>query len=208
MKNRRQLLAALGLGLPGMALAATQSAGASADPQTVGRNGRSGHSWRFPNVKVTDQDGKDFAFYDDLIKNKLVLISFASVDSDKHFPIIDNLVQVQEMTKGRFGKDLFIYTVTTKPQVDTPAALKAFAAEQGANWQFLTGTSEDIEKIKTSLGVMGSIHQLVWIGNDNTGRWLTKPARLQPLFLSESMAFLSTGADHKPFLKDMRSVKS
>jgi protein SCO1/2 len=161
-----------------------------------------------PQAVVQDQDGREFKFYDDLIKDKLVLISFASVDGEKRFPIVDNLVKVQQMVRDRLGKDLFIYTVTTKPQVDTPAALKAFAAKKGAHWQFLTGKTEEIAKIKTTLGVMGSIHGLLWIGNDRSGRWLSKPARLQPLFISESLAFLSTGAQHKQFLKDMRSVKS
>jgi protein SCO1/2 len=208
MKSRRAMLSALGFGLSGLALAAVASPGAPQARKASPRGGRASHAWRMPQAVVQDQDGREFKFYDDLIKDKLVLISFASVDGEKRFPIVDNLVKVQQMVRDRLGKDLFIYTVTTKPQVDTPAALKAFAEKKGARWQFLTGKAEEIAQIKKTLGVMGSIHGLLWIGNDRSGRWLSKPARLQPLFISESLAFLSTGAQHKQFLKDMRSVKS
>jgi protein SCO1/2 len=208
MKSRRALLVALGLGLPGLALAAVPSSGASPARKGSLRGGRASHAWRLPQVKVKDQDGREFSFYDDLVKDKLVLISFASVDGEKRYSIVDNLVKVQQMVRSRLGKDLFIYTVTTSPQIDTPASMKALAEKKGARWQFLTGEPDAIAKLKKNFGVMGNIHGLVWIANDHTGRWLSKPARLQPLFIAESMAFLSTGAQHKPFLRDMRSYKS
>lgn len=207
MKSRRTMLAALGLGLPGLALAA----GATTAPQArkaLPRGGRAAHAWSFPQSIVKDQNGAEFRFYDDLIKNKLVLISFASVAGEKRFPIVDNLVKLQQMVSGRLGKDLFIYTVSTRPESETPDTLKAFAAQKGARWKFLTGTPAEVAKIKQMLGVMGTMHGLVWMGNDATGRWMSKPARLQPIFLAEALAFLSTGSQHRQFLKDMRSVRS
>ncbi len=34
------------------------------------------HETYFPNVELTDQDGKKYKFYDDIIKDKIVAISF------------------------------------------------------------------------------------------------------------------------------------
>lgn len=208
MKSRRSMLAALGLGLPGLALAAGVPTAAPQARKGTARGGRAAHAWSFPQSIVKDQDGAEFRFYDDLIKNKLVLISFASAAGEKRFPVVGNLVKLQQMVSNRLGKDLFIYTVSTRPETETPETLKAFATQKGARWKFLTGSPSEVAKLKKMLGVMGTMHGLVWIGNDATGRWLSKPARLQPLFLAEALAFLSTGTQHRQFLKDMRSVKS
>lgn len=209
MKSRRALLAALGLGLPGLALAAgAKPAAPQARKAPAYRGGRAATGWKVPQAKVKDQHGREFKFYDDLVKNKLVLISFASIDGEKRYPIVDNLVKMQQMIGSRMGKDVFVYTVSTRPERDTPEALKAFAEKKGAKWQFLTGTPAEVAKIKQNFGVMGSVHGLVWITNDATSRWLTKPARLQSIFLAEAVTFLSTGAQHKRHLRDMRSWKS
>lgn len=207
MKSRRAMLAALGLGLPGLALAAGATT-SQARKAPAPRGGRSRHAWKVSQAKVKDQNGREFDFYDDLVKDKLVLISFASIDGEKRYPIVDNLVKTQQMISSRLGKDVFIYTVSTRPERDTPEALKAFADKKGARWQFLTGKPSEIAKIKQNFGVMGSIHGLVWIANDATSRWLSKPAQLQSLFLAEAVSFLSTGAEHKRHLRDMRSWKS
>ncbi|MBA2239074.1 MAG: hypothetical protein H0W24_10325 [Lysobacter sp.] len=210
MKSRRALLMGLGLGLPGLAVAAATNTGAApAAPKAAARRAGGVHAARFPTVAVTDQTGKQFGnFYDDLVRDKLVLISFASIDGEKRYPIVDNLVKVQQMVRDRLGKDLFMYTVNTRPDKDSVADLKAFADSKGARWQFLTGETAAIDEIKQSLRVMGNIHGLVWMSNDKSGRILSKPARLQPLYLTEALAFLSTGSQHKQFLTDMRSWKS
>lgn len=209
MKSRRALLVGLGLALPGLAIAAAPTAGTRPVARKPAAPRAGGvHAARFPQVPVTDQNGNKFSFYDDLVKDKLVLISFASVEGEKRYPIVDNLVKVQQMVRDRLGKDLFMYTVTTRPDRDSSADLKAYADSKGARWQFLTGETAAIDEIKKSLMVMGNIHGLVWISNDKSGRILSKPARLQPLFITESLAFLSTGAQHKQFLTDMRSWKS
>lgn len=209
MKSRRALLVGLGLALPGLAIAAAPTAGTKpAARKPAARRDGGVHAERFPQVAVKDQNGKEFSFYDDLVKDKLVLISFASIEGEKRYPIVDNLVKVQQMVRDRLGKDLFMYTVTTRPDRDSVDDLKAFADSKGARWQFLTGETAAIDEIKKSLMVMGNIHGIVWMSNDKSGRILSKPARLQPLFLTEALAFLSTGAQHKQFLTDMRSWKS
>jgi len=52
------------------------------------------------------------------------------------------------------GKDLFFYSISVKPQDDTPAALKHYAQTRNADlpgWYFLTGDPYDIETIRFRL---------------------------------------------------------
>lgn len=209
MNSRRTVVTALGLGLPAMALAAKTPVADPANPMllancarpTVGR-----HAKRFPQVLVQDQNGEKFWFYENLIQDKLVLLSFASIDGEQHYSVVDNLIKVQEMLGERLGNDVFMYTITTKPEVDTAQGLKEYAAAKGARWQFINGEPDAIRQILSSFNVMGSIHGLTWIGNQRSGRWLTKPAKVQPIFIAEAVALLSTGKHHKPYLIDMRST--
>ena len=56
------------------------------------------------------------------------------------------------------GKDLFFYSISIKPQDDTPAALKHYAETRNADlpgWYFLTGDPYDIETIRFRLFNMG-----------------------------------------------------
>lgn len=210
MKNntRRAFLASAAVAIPAVATAAVAKTGKADDsafkncPRAKGGPTAS----RFPQVIVEDQFKKKAWFYEEMVNEKLILVSFTSVKGEQYYPILDNLVKVQNMLKDRLGKDVFMYTITTSPERDTPEDLKKLAEKHGANWQFITGEPEDIREILGAFNARGSLHALSWIGNEKTGRWLNKPSRLHPLYIAEAVARLSTGKDHKPFLIDMHSV--
>ena len=62
----------------------------------------------FPNVTLTTHDGKKVKFYDDLLKDKIVIINFMYVKCDGKCPgTTANLVQVQKLLGDRVGKDIF-----------------------------------------------------------------------------------------------------
>ncbi len=169
--------------------------------------GKNAH--RFPQVIVHDQHHRKSWFYENLIADKLVLVSFTSVRGEDYYPVLNNLVKVREIIDGRIGKvgqDVHMYTVTTDPRRDTPEALARLAAKHGADWPFLTGTPEDVREILAAFNARGSLYGLTWIGNEKTGRWTKKPSQLQPLFIAEPVARLATGERHRPFLVDMHSV--
>jgi len=164
---------------------------------------------RFPQVIVQDQFKQKAWFYENLIANKLVLVSFTSVRGEDYYPVLNNLVKVREIIEDRVGKvgeDVHMYTVTTDPRRDSPNDLRALADKHGADWRFLTGAPEDIREIMASFNARGSLYGLTWIGNEQTGRWIKKPSQLQPLFIAEPVARLATGKRHRPFLVDMHSV--
>ena len=204
-KSRRAFLASAATMIPAAAMAnAGGTAEADSAFQTCPRSTGGKNAERFPQVIVQDQNHHKAWFYEELIQDKVVLVSFTSVTGEKYYPILQNLVEVQEMIGDRLGKDVFMYTVTTQPHEDTPESLKALAEEHGAKWQFLSGEPEGIREILAAFNARGSLHAISWIGNESAGRWLNKPSRLHPLYIAEAVARLSTGEHHKPFLVDMR----
>jgi len=206
--TRRAFLAGAAAAIPVAATAAVAPGAIKDNPafKTCPRARGGKNASRFPQVIVQDQHKQKAWFYEDLIVDKVVLVSFTSVKGEKYYPLLSNLVKVHEMIGDRIGKDVEMYTVTTDPHHDTPEALKELAEAHGARWRFLTGAPEDIREILASFNARGSLYALSWIGNEKTGRWMNKPSRLQPLYIAEAVARLSTGKHHKPFLVDMHSV--
>ena len=109
----------------------------------------------FPNVTLMTHEGKKVRFYDDLLKDKIVLINFMYATCEGVCPrITSNLQQVQKMLGDRVGKDIFFYSITLKPEKDTPAVLnnhvKMHKIKPG--WLFLTGAPADVELLRRKLG--------------------------------------------------------
>jgi protein SCO1 len=149
----------------------------------------------FPNVELTDQFGKTYHFYDDLIKGKIVAIDLIYTRCTDACPLeTAKLVQVQKFLGDRVGKEIFLYSITIDPKRDTPEVLKAYAEKfhVGPGWLFLTGKQADIELISKKLGLYsdpdpsnrdGHTPGLV-IGNEVSGQWMRNSATDNPRFLS------------------------
>ena len=108
-----------------------------------------------PNVELITQDGRKVHFYDDLVKDKRVVIQFMFTRCQDICPVITHhLAEVQTSLKGRVGRDIFFYSISLSPEEDTPGDLKAFAKLHGAGpgWTFLTGKPDDILRLRKSLG--------------------------------------------------------
>lgn len=203
-KARRALLLAAAAHIP-LTVGAEQSNRESvfkACPRA--RNGS--NAQRFPHVIVEDQYKRKSWFYEELIAQRLVIVSFTSVSGEQTLPIIDRLLEVHKELQNRLTHKVPIYTITTNPYEDTPGSLRRLAEGKGAEWTFLTGRPQSIKEILASFNARGRLNALLWIGNERTGRWLNKPVSLPPLFIAEAVARLSTGGDHRPFMVNMRSV--
>ena len=109
----------------------------------------------FPNLTLRAHDNRTVRFYDDLIKDKVVLINFMYAECDGICPgMTANLVKVQKRLGPRVGRDIFMYSITLEPAHDTPRVLSEYARAHGARpgWTFLTGRPPDIERLRQSLG--------------------------------------------------------
>jgi protein SCO1/2 len=109
----------------------------------------------FPNVTLTTQEGRKVKFYDDLIKDKIVILNFFYAKCEGICPgTTANLVKVQRLLGDHVGRDVFMYSITLKPEHDTPAVLKRYAEAYKVRpgWTFLTGDPKDIELLRRKLG--------------------------------------------------------
>jgi protein SCO1/2 len=162
----------------------------------------------FPNVTLTTHEGKKVKFYDDLLKNKIVLINFMYVKCEGICPgVTANLVKVQKLLGSRLGKDIFMYSITLKPEEDTPQKLAAYARayKVGPGWQFLTGDPKDVELLRQKLGFIdrdpvrdanksNHIGMLRW-GNEPHTLWAGCPALLAPGKIVKEISLIDWPAD-------------
>lgn len=157
----------------------------------------------FPNVRLTNHEGKKVLFYDDLLKDKIVVINFMYAKCEGICPgITTNLVRVQKILGDRVGRDIFMYSFSLKPQEDTPENMAAYAKmhKVGPGWQFLTGAPADLELLRRKLGFTNPDPALdvdvtqhignVRYGNEALQRWGSCPGMANPKFIAESIGWM------------------
>ena len=183
MNTKRNMLGLMG----GMAFApllvGTGPAKAAAGPQAS----------YFPNPVLQTHEGRKLRFYDDVIRGKIVVINMMYTACTGICPgNTANLLQVQEALGSRLGRDIFMVSLTLRPEFDTPSALQAYRAQFGIKpgWTFLTGKPADVETIRRALGffdsdpaIDGDISQhtgMLRIGNAVLDRWVMTPALASP----------------------------
>ncbi len=193
MMNRRELL--------GIAAAAESSCGLPAS--------------YFPDVVVHTHDGRRARFWTDLVRGKTVLLHFTSVRGDAAYPVAANLARVQALLGERMGRDVFLYSLTTDPEHDTPQALRRFAELHGAGpgWLFLTGEPAVMELLRARLFAhaaadggaaehaahgagepMDCSRGLLRYGNAAAGLWGSVPGKADPAWIAERIAWLTPRA--------------
>src|SRR5216684_9025717 len=140
--SRRKLMGLLGMApLAGNILSANAAGAIRADSPAAARE-RIRQRY-FPNVMLRTQDNKQVHFYDDLIKGKIVTINFFYAKCEGVCPLITaNMVKVQRLLGERVGRDIFMNSISLKPEEDSPRALKEYAKAHGVRpgWTFLTGS--------------------------------------------------------------------
>ncbi len=182
--------------------AAARVHASSLDPQSEAReNIRKRY---FPNVTLQTQDGKHVRFYDDLVKDKIVTINFFFSNCDEVCPLVTaNLVKVQKLLGDLVGRDIFMNSITLKPEEDSPATIKKYMHTFNAKpegWTFLTGKPNDIEFLRKSLGFtypepaidkdktqhIGNVRY----GNEPLMLWGACPGMAHAPFIAESISWM------------------
>jgi len=171
----------------------------------------------FPNVVLTTQEGKTVHFWDDLLKDKKVVINFFYTECGHNCPLeTAKLAQVNRLLGDRMGRDIFFYSISIDPTRDTPKVLKRYAKrfEAGPGWLFLTGKKADIELVRAKLGLAAAPGQneltdhsaTLTIGDAATGQWMRDAATADPRFIAIMVRdWLSSWKDHKPGQRDTQS---
>lgn len=181
-------------GWPGWMLVLLVSfTGGCAQPLESGETAATPAGRELPNIVLTTHDNQSVHFYDDLVKDKVVVINFMFTSCHEYcLPTTRNLTQVQALLGDRVGRDILLLSISLEPQHDTPAVLQLYAAQHGVKpgWLFLTGKADEIERLRRKLGVTDldpvidadkTQHAaLLTIGNARLGRWTALPALLKP----------------------------
>ncbi|HEX7333817.1 MAG TPA: SCO family protein [Pyrinomonadaceae bacterium] len=171
----------------------------------------------FPNVTLTTHEGKKVKFYDDLLKDKIVIINFMYVKCEGICPgTTANLLKVQKLLGDRVGKDIFMYSFTLKPEEDTPEKLAAYAKayKVGPGWQFVTGDPKDMELVRRKLGFIdrdpvrdanksNHIGMLRW-GNEPHTLWAGCPGSLAPNKIVKELALVDWPTAEEAQRRQMR----
>ena len=160
----------------------------------------------FPNVVVVTHENRKALFYDDLLRGKTVMVNFISVKDEAELQMTKHLARVQRFLGNRLGKDVFMYSITTDPEHDSPRVLAEFAERHGVGpgWLFLTGQPSAIQTLKSRFFASATAHShgagpvedcsagMVRYGNEAAGIWASFPAKTSPEWIAKRVSWLES----------------
>lgn len=162
----------------------------------------------FPNLVLTTHTGKKVRFYDDLVKDKIVIFNFMYAKCEGIcMPITMNLRRVQDLLGDRMGRDIFMYSFTLKPQEDTPGKLAHYAHMHKVKpgWTFLTGSPADMELVRRKLGYVDPDPEVdkdksnhigvIKYGNEPFERWGGCPAMSKASWIVKTLSWVDWPKD-------------
>lgn len=157
----------------------------------------------FPNVELVTHHGQKVKLYDDLLKDKILVLNLMYADCQGVCPTITaNLKRVQKILKEQINHEVFIYSMTLKPEEDTPAKLREYVKMHSINdknWTFLTGKPEEVDMLRHMLGFADpnpevdkdkSKHSgMLRYGNEPMALWGTCQGSGEPAWIAQEIGF-------------------
>lgn len=206
--DRRNFLRGLGLAPLAAVLPAEALAEQILDQKHAKSNrpmSRGAKAGFFPNVPLITQNGEQVMFYDDLIRDRTVLFNFFLIGCvEGACPLITaNLKRTADLLGDRMGRDVFFYSITLEPLMDTPKRLKEYSEhfDTKPGWLFLTGKPDDIELLRRSQGFADSDPErdkdltnhvgMARYGNDSLERWGAISVRSKPSNIASTFKWLT-----------------
>jgi cytochrome oxidase Cu insertion factor (SCO1/SenC/PrrC family) len=176
-----------------------------------------------PDVKVRTHDGKNVRLYSDLIKNKVVLLSFFYTNCTNICPLQGEvLAKVQAELGPRMPQDVALISISMNPDADSPRALKHWARSFGVRkgWTLVSSNSAEMRKMIKDFtgnppGRREAHYSIVFIGNDRSGSWVAangtnSPAELIKLIKvvtgSESVSGQQEALEPGPHMFEVNGV--
>lgn len=149
---------------------------------------------KFPNIDVLTQDGKKVNFFKDLIKGKKVFISFIYTTCNLTCPMVGrNFEKLQKTVGKNLGENIFLISVTTDPETDTPQVLKTWGEKfnRQDGWTLVTGDKKEMETLLYTLtgsGPQRGLHtSLLIIFDESSGNWDTSSSLLSSKTLLDKL---------------------
>ena len=152
----------------------------------------------FTNLELINQDGQTVRFFDDVLKDKVVVINFIFSNCEGACPLMTHkLTLVRDKLEGFIGEQIQFVSLSLDPQRDSPAALKKFAKTQNADhegWVFLTGDPDHLDTIISKLGQytddIEAHSTMMLAGNVSTAHWIKILPQEQPPAIAEKLRLL------------------
>lgn len=164
------------------------------------RGDRRKQSDRFSNITLQTQHGESVRFYDDLVKDRAVVINFVYTTCTKICPgTTAQLAKINDSFGPWIGEAITMLSITIDPDVDDSERLKRYWELFGSKpgWLFLTGDYDEIDGLRRELGVYDldpvidadkTQHAgIVTFGNDRTDRWTALPVFMHRRLLAKTI---------------------
>lgn len=113
---------------------------------------------RLPNVQLVDDRGRKVRFYDDIVRDRVVVINaMYTVCGNICTPATRNLMEARELL-GDLARGIRFVSMTLTPLIDGPGELAAFKKMHGIgdDWTFLTGSPDQVERVQKAMGMLSS----------------------------------------------------
>jgi len=102
-----------------------------------------------PAFVLLNQEGNRFD--STTLRGKVVVLNFIFTTCTDVCPLFTaNFAQLQRTLKNEPAGNVFLVSITTDPEVDSPKVLKSYAQRYGAdfqNWAFLTGSESQLKQV-------------------------------------------------------------
>ena len=158
----------------------------------------------FSDRRLVTQDGREVAFYSDVLKDRVVLLNLVFTHCEDACPTQTAKVAAVQALVGASDPALRFVSISADPERDTPDALAAYATNFGAgpNWTFLTGRKSDVEDVLRRLGQSTSdpaSHSTLFLaGNAATGHWLRVHPDARPAYIAAQLRSLAAESRQRP----------
>lgn len=173
-------------------------------PSTTDKSAADAAAKYFPNTELITQDNQSVKFYDDLLKDKFVVINFMFTTCVGVCPpMTANLAKVQKSLAEDVSKQVTFISISVDPTTDTPERLKEYANKFKAQpgWYFLTGKKQNVDWVLYKLGGYvedkNAHNTIVILGNARTGEWAKVHAMAKPTDIAAKVNEMLTTAANK-----------
>jgi len=152
----------------------------------------------FTDLNVITHEGEELRFYSDLLKDKLVVISFFYTNCPTPQPALVTSFKLQKRLRDRLGRDILILSIGVDPEKDTLEVVREYAKKFNPQkgWLFLTGSEKNMGVINRKLGNTNNLPEghlrLFLLGNLKTGHWMKMVETAQDIALAMGLDSLES----------------
>lgn len=136
------------------------------------------HSYVIPELILIDMDNNKVSLHDALGDEGPVILNFIFTTCTTICPVLSATFSQVQRELGDETKNARMISITIDPEQDTPERLKEYASryKAGADWQFLTGSIENIIATQKAFDAyrgdkMNHI-PLTFLRSTDDGRWV------------------------------------